>query len=90
MMWFMIAVLFWIVFGAITAVVAAAQYRNYAAWFWVGFLLGPIGLLLAVLMPAKKPLRPVPSGELSDYNDMPLVWDENRIDQAEVDRILDA
>jgi phage FluMu protein Com len=40
-----------LVFGAI-GMVAASSKGNAAAGFWWGFLLGPLGIIIAMLMPA--------------------------------------
>ena len=42
------------VFGAATALVAHTKARNSLGWFVVGFLLGPFGLVVAVLPPTLK------------------------------------
>ena len=40
----------WILFGIITAVVGANKGRSGCAWFLVGVLLGPFGLILALVV----------------------------------------
>ena len=40
-----------IVFGVITAIVARARGRNAVGWFAAGFVLGPFGLIVALLPP---------------------------------------
>ena len=40
-------VLFWVVCGILSAVVAANKGRSGCGWFILGFLLGPFGFLLA-------------------------------------------
>lgn len=47
--------LFWVIFGGlmfggVSAVVAGNKGRSAGIWFFVGFLLGPIGLILALVM----------------------------------------
>ena len=42
------------IFGAAAAVVSHTKARNALGWFIVGFLLGPFGLIVAVLPPALK------------------------------------
>ena len=35
-----------------TAIVGGAKNRNWAAWFFIGLLTGPIGFILVAVMPA--------------------------------------
>lgn len=42
--------LIWLLFGAVTAVVASNKGRSGCAWFFVGFLLGPIGLIISLVV----------------------------------------
>ena len=44
-------VLFWIVCGVITGVVAGNKGRSGCAWFVVGTCLGPLGLMWVLVMP---------------------------------------
>ena len=47
-----IALLFiWLLFGIVTAVVASNKGRNGCGWFIIGFLLGPFGLILSLVVP---------------------------------------
>ena len=47
-------VVVWLFFGILTAIVAANyKNRNGFGWFIIGFLFGPFGLILAVVMPKK-------------------------------------
>lgn len=48
-------VVIWILFGIVTAVAAANKGRNGWGWFFIGVLLGPFGLILAlVISPANQ------------------------------------
>ena len=49
------AFVFMAAFALGTGWVASNKGRNAVAWSLIGLFLGVIGLLLAVLMPAKKP-----------------------------------
>jgi hypothetical protein len=42
----------WVFFGVAAVIVAAQKNRRGCAWFALGFLLGPFGLLFALLLPA--------------------------------------
>lgn len=57
-------VLAWLLFGIVSAVVAKKKGRSGCAWFALGVLLGPFGLILAfAASPQRGPLtdRPEPS-----------------------------
>lgn len=45
-------IVFWLICGAFTAVVASSKGRAGAGWFVLGFLFGPIALLAVGFMPA--------------------------------------
>ncbi len=45
-------VLIWIVCGMISAVVAGNKGRSGCAWFIVGIVLGPLGLIWALVTPS--------------------------------------
>jgi hypothetical protein len=62
-----IGVLAWLLFGVVSAVVARKKGRSGCAWFGLGVLLGPFGLLLAfaagpgegrVIAPSEPPSAP--------------------------------
>ena len=44
------AVITWLLFGVTSAVVATNKGRNGCGWFTLGFLLGPVGLILAFVV----------------------------------------
>ncbi len=44
--------LIWIVCGVISAMVAGNKGRSGCAWFAMGLLLGPLGLIWALVMPS--------------------------------------
>ena len=46
----LLSLLVWPVFGVITCVVASNKGRSGCAWFFVGFLLGPIGIIISLLI----------------------------------------
>ena len=41
----------WFLFGIISAVVASSKGRSGCGWMLLGFFLGPLGLILALVMP---------------------------------------
>jgi hypothetical protein len=43
-------VVLWILFGVVSAVVGSKKGRSGCGWFTIGFLLGPIGLILAFVV----------------------------------------
>lgn len=43
-------VIIWFLFGAVSAVVASNKGRSGCGWFALGFVLGPFGLLLALVV----------------------------------------
>ncbi len=43
----------WFLFGLISAVVASNKGRSGCGWFLLGFLLGPFGLILALVISKK-------------------------------------
>ncbi len=46
-----------LVFGALTGIVATRKGRNGCGWFAVGFLLGPLGLIIALIVLVVAPDR---------------------------------
>lgn len=46
----------WILFGIVAAVVATNKGLNGCSWFALGVLLGPFGLILALVVPANVPV----------------------------------
>jgi len=46
----LIVLFFWLLFGLTTATIARQKRRSGASWFVVGFLLGPIGLLIILFI----------------------------------------
>lgn len=47
-----LAIIVWILFGVVTAVAASNRGRSGCNWFAIGFLLGPFGLILVLVMPS--------------------------------------
>ena len=45
----------WVLFGVVTAIVASNKGRNGAAWLAIGFVLGPLGVLLALVVSKNLP-----------------------------------
>ena len=43
--------IFWIVFGVISAIVASNKGRSGCGWFIIGVLMGPLGIILILVMP---------------------------------------
>ena len=41
----------WVLFGVISTVVASNKGRSGCGWFLIGILLGPFGLIFALLVP---------------------------------------
>jgi hypothetical protein len=54
---------FWIVCAIATAVVAAVRGGHSLLWLLVGCVLGPIGLLAAILKPSLKSKKPIIAAE---------------------------
>jgi hypothetical protein len=50
-----VAIVIWILFGIITAVVAANKGRSACGWFILGVLLGPFGLILSLVVAGNQP-----------------------------------
>ena len=46
------------VFGVITGILASNQGRRFWLWFWVGFFLGPFGLILTLRVVGLRPRPP--------------------------------
>jgi hypothetical protein len=46
-----VAFLIWVLFGVFSALIASSKNRSAFGWFFVGFLFGPFGLLVAALPP---------------------------------------
>lgn len=46
--------IFWVICGVITAMIFGNRGRSQLAGFLVGFLLGPFGILIALVIPADK------------------------------------
>jgi len=44
----------WLLFGIVSAVVASNKGRSGCGWFALGFLLGPLGFILALVVPKKQ------------------------------------
>jgi hypothetical protein len=70
--------------------VAAQKNRNLWEGFWLGAVFGIIGVIVEALLPSRPVSPPATRSvdDLADYNDLPLVWNENRINADDVDRIL--
>jgi hypothetical protein len=47
------SLLYWGAFGFLAGVVAISTGLSGCAWFVVGLLLGPFGLLIAILLPPR-------------------------------------
>ena len=43
--------IFWFLFGIITAIVASNKGRSGFSWFFIGVLLGPIGFVISLVVP---------------------------------------
>ncbi len=53
---------FWLICGIATAVIASSKGRDGFGWFLIGCLLGPIGLLMSIGIAARAaPTAPAPS-----------------------------
>jgi hypothetical protein len=66
----MTTVIVWILFAIAATIVASQKGRDGFGWFCLGFLLGPFGLLFALIVkalppPAQAPPKVQPSGEIS-------------------------
>lgn len=49
-----VILILWIVFGLICAAIASSRGRSGCGWFILGALLGPFGLVVALLPPIEK------------------------------------
>jgi len=64
--------LFWLLFGVASAIVAGNKGRSGFGWFLVGILLGPFGLIFALVvakiepLPVVAPLPALSAGQLLD------------------------
>ncbi len=47
----------WLLMGLITAFIAQSKGRSGCLFFLLGFLLGPIGIIIALIMPGSPPPR---------------------------------
>ena len=60
-------VVIWLLSGVVSAVVATNKGRRGCGWFALGFLLGPLGLILALVVSRNQPVldrRMVMRGEM--------------------------
>ncbi len=48
-------IVIWFLFGLVSAIVAANKGRSGCGWFILGFLLGPFGLLLSLVVAKNQP-----------------------------------
>jgi len=48
-------IVLWLIFGIVCAVVASGKGKSGCLWFFLGVLLGPIGLIIILVMPSDKP-----------------------------------
>lgn len=55
MNWLAVAIFVWGASGVISAAVASDRGHNGFAWFVIGVLLGPLGVVLAIAMPPPSP-----------------------------------
>lgn len=60
-------VVIWLLFGMVSAVVATNKGRSGCGWFVLGVLLGPFGLILALVV---SPNRPVVEAQAVRERDM--------------------
>lgn len=40
----------WVACGVLSAIVASNKHRNAGAWFFIGFLLGPVGFIASLVV----------------------------------------
>ena len=65
-------VIVWILFGIVTAVAASNKGRSGWGWFFIGVLLGPFGLILALVILASE----------SDYRCKPAIsWPDEKVSE---------
>ena len=67
----MAIVLIWILCGVISAVVASNKGRSGCGWFALGILLGPLGLILALVMPSNNPNLEFEALQSGEYKKCP-------------------
>ena len=71
--------------------VAGEKNRSGAEGAALGCLLGPVGVLIEACLPTRtKPTRRQIEADdrIRELNERPLVYDENRIDEDDVDRFI--
>jgi hypothetical protein len=66
----MTLLIIWALFGVGAAIVASQKERNGCLWFFLGVILGPFGLLFALLVESLPPensdqIPPLPPGKIS-------------------------
>jgi len=67
------SILFWLLLGGICSRIAKKRNRNPLGWFFIGMLLGVIGLIILYVLPAKneeslEEASPVPAAMQSQEN----------------------
>lgn len=62
-----IGILAWLLFGIVSAIIAKKKGRSGCAWFFLGVLLGPFGLILAFAAPSERePATPLSQTQASE------------------------
>ena len=72
----LVFILFWIVCGIASAVIASSKGRDGGAWALLGFILGPIGVLMAIGVTSQRPGELPPSA--SDLRKCPACAEQIR------------
>jgi hypothetical protein len=68
----MLIVIIWVLFGIASVIVASQKGRSKFAWFFLGVLLGPFGLLFIILLSSVN----IPSNEVRTVATINLAPDE--------------
>lgn len=79
--------LFWL----LGVYVAGEKGRSGWEGFALAFVFGPFGVIVEALLPRReKPASADRSAgdEIAELNELPLVWNDDQISEAEVDRLI--
>lgn len=89
-MWLLI-LLSALIFGGLGLYIAGEKGRSGAEGFALGCLFGPVGAIIEALLPTLKRIQTTRSqgvDRIRELNEMPLVYDEPRVTDDDVDRFI--
>lgn len=66
----------WIICGVLSAVIATAKNRTGCGWFLLGFILGPIGLIVIAVLPKLELPAPVDPNSIEQMRKCPYCAEE--------------